>query len=461
MKKFTFKLTAAILLTGLLAACKPSPVMLSGEIKNYQGGAIECMINQGRAVVPDSMVINEDGSFFYTRDFPEGAEIWIASEDAKGFVRLYLKNGDKLHVALSASADSLRGRCEVEFSGDDKASRYLSLYDDTYGNPLFRSFNKATEYASFKEYRSEIDKAGEQLEAALKKTGDPVFISKEQVKIDKERKSLPFNYVWGKRDTGMAVDADKDFNEYAESFDRNDMELAKDNMVYMYITWYQACHPDSLQGKGVQFLSILKDRVTNQEVIDKVASDYMGVYMDGGADIYLAATLDTFKEITTRKEDVEKYMAMGKEMVKILPGAKAPDFALNDVNGKALRFSDIIGKGKVVYLDVWATWCGPCCAEIPFMEKLAEHYAGNPKIEIISISIDENMKAWKKKLETDKPQWRQFVVPDGFKSALCKDYRIDGIPRFMLIGKDGKILNVNAPRPSDDKIIRMLDENLK
>lgn len=461
MKHVIHYLAPAILMMGLLAGCKPSPATLTGEVKDYRGGAIECMINQGKAVVPDSMVINEDGSFSYTRDFPDGAEIWLVSEDAKGYVRLYLKNGDKLHVALSAGADSLRGRCDVAYNGDDKASKYLAFYDNEYGNPFLWSIEEAGKYDTFKAYRAKIDEVAGRLEKALKETGDAAFISKEQAVIDRQRISIPFRYIWAKRDAGMATDADPDFNEYAESIDRNDVKNANENLVYMYISWYQSCNPDSLKGAGEQFLSILKDKVTNQEVVDMVANDYMSVYMRDGADARLAATLDIYKGLSTHKEEVEKFVALGKELETILPGAMAPDFALNDVNGKPLNFSDIIGKGKMVYLDVWATWCGPCCAEIPFMEKLAEHYAGNPKIEIVSISLDENLKAWKKKLEADKPQWRQFVAPEGMKSELCMKYHIDGIPRFMLIDKTGKILSVNAPRPSDGKINRYLDEKLK
>ena len=229
----------------------------------------------------------------------------------------------------------------------------------------------------------------------------------------------------------------------------------------MYINWYQTCHPDTTTGSGVQYLTILKKRVSNQEVIDYMADSYMASYMEGGADAYLPATLEAYQQTTSNQENVEKYKEMSKELIQLLPGNAAPDFAIKDVKGNSLRFSDIIGKGKMTYMDVWATWCGPCCAEIPFMEKLAEHYGGNPKIEIISISIDEKQDKWKKKLEADKPEWRQFIVPDGFKSALCQEYKINGIPRFMLFDKDGKIINVNAPRPSDNSIIDYLDSQLK
>ena len=229
----------------------------------------------------------------------------------------------------------------------------------------------------------------------------------------------------------------------------------------MYINWYQTCHPDTTSGPGVQYLTILKKRVSNQEVIDYMADNYMARYMENGADAYLPTTLEIYQQTTSNQKKVEEYKEMSKEIARLLPGNAAPDFAVKDVNGKSLKFSDIIGKGKAVYMDIWATWCGPCCAEIPFMEKLAEHYAGNSKIEIISISIDEKQDKWKKKLEADKPEWRQFIVPDGFKSELCREYKINGIPRFMLFDKDGKIINVNAPRPSDDSIISYLDSQLK
>ena len=183
--------------------------------------------------------------------------------------------------------------------------------------------------------------------------------------------------------------------------------------------------------------------------------------MENGADAYLTATFEAYQQTTSNQEKIKEFKTKCDDIGKLLPGNTAPDFAVNDVKGNSLKFSDIIGKGKVVYMDVWATWCGPCCAEIPYMEKLTEHYAGNSKIEIISISIDEKQDKWKKKLEADKPEWKQFIVPDGFKSDLCKEYKISGIPRFMLFDKDGKILNINAPRPSDANIINYLDSQLK
>ena len=143
----------------------------------------------------------------------------------------------------------------------------------------------------------------------------------------------------------------------------------------------------------------------------------------------------------------------------MMPGAPAIDFEMTDVNGKKCHLSDF--KGKAVYIDVWATWCGPCCMEIPYMEKLVKHYAKNKKIEFLSISLDENQKKWKKKLAADKPEWKQFICPDNFQSTLCQEYDIDGIPRFLFFDKKGRIISLDAPRPSSSKIIEYINQHIK
>ena len=117
--------------------------------------------------------------------------------------------------------------------------------------------------------------------------------------------------------------------------------------------------------------------------------------------------------------------------------------------------------GKALFIDCWATWCGPCCGEIPYMEKLHEHFKNSKDVELISISLDSNKKKWLQKLKEDKPKWRQFICPDNFKSQLCQNYDIDAIPRFLFFDKEGRIISLDAKRPSEQDIIRYIDENLK
>ena len=90
------------------------------------------------------------------------------------------------------------------------------------------------------------------------------------------------------------------------------------------------------------------------------------------------------------------------------------------------------------------------------MEKVAEYFGNDPRIEIVSISVDANRKAWETKLEKDKPEWKQFLLKN-----FCDLYNINGIPRFMMFDKKGRIITVDAPRPADPEIIGFIESHLK
>lgn len=112
--------------------------------------------------------------------------------------------------------------------------------------------------------------------------------------------------------------------------------------------------------------------------------------------------------------------------------------------------------GKILYIDFWATWCGPCCGEIPYMEKLYNRLKDNAGIELISISLDENEAAWLDKLAEDRPGWPQYRLSADQNEKLSKALNINGIPRFVIIGPDGKFISTYAPRPSDPEIFDLL-----
>ncbi len=125
---------------------------------------------------------------------------------------------------------------------------------------------------------------------------------------------------------------------------------------------------------------------------------------------------------------------------------KAPDFSLADINGKRFDLSDF--KGKYVYMDIWATWCGPCKVQIPFMKELEKQFHNEP-IHFVSVSLD--------KLE-DKPIWEKMVRENqmsgvqlfaGREDNFGFDYKIEYIPTFIILDKEGNIMIDGAPAPMD------------
>ena len=116
-------------------------------------------------------------------------------------------------------------------------------------------------------------------------------------------------------------------------------------------------------------------------------------------------------------------------------------------------------KGKFVYIDVWATWCGPCIQQIPYLKSLEKEYHGK-NIEFISISTDEHRRSggsW----EAAEKKWKDFVKAKqlsgvqlwaGKDISFQQEYQINSIPRFILIDPQGKIVNSDAPRPSEPRL---------
>ena len=139
--------------------------------------------------------------------------------------------------------------------------------------------------------------------------------------------------------------------------------------------------------------------------------------------------------------------------------AKAIDIEFTDRSGKTVKLSDLYG--KVLYIDFWATWCGPCRKEIPYMEKIVQHYKNNKKVRFVSISLDEDRDAWLKMIEKDTPQWAQYVATPEQAQAISRAYGIRSIPRFMIINADGTICEANAIRPSNPDFITVFDKILR
>ena len=158
------------------------------------------------------------------------------------------------------------------------------------------------------------------------------------------------------------------------------------------------------------------------------------------------------------KDIVDMYSAQVEAMINNKSGVMAHDNEFCDAMGNVHRFSEF--KGKVLYVDIWATWCGPCKMEIPYLAKLVEHYKNNDDVKIISISVDTNKKAWENKIAADKPAWAQYIASKEQYAKISKDWGIMGIPRFILINKDGTICSGDADRPSNPNIIPTIDKLL-
>ncbi len=133
-----------------------------------------------------------------------------------------------------------------------------------------------------------------------------------------------------------------------------------------------------------------------------------------------------------------------EDLKKLAPGNPAPAFTLPDRDGKPVSLADF--KGKVVYMDIWATWCGPCVGEFPAMDKLIGKMEGKDVV-FLGVSVDPDGEKWKAFLEKREARGIHLHSPGNFESMIARQYQVRGIPHYVLIDREGNIASANAPRP--------------
>ncbi len=139
-----------------------------------------------------------------------------------------------------------------------------------------------------------------------------------------------------------------------------------------------------------------------------------------------------------------------------VPGQPFPEgIVLQDRDGNVVDFSAF--RGKYVYIDMWASWCVPCLREVPVLQQL-EKTLKNKNVAFVSISIDANQEAWKKKMDEKHMHGHQLWNPEG---TLGKALNVKGIPFFAIYDPDGKLYMHGAPRPSQGPGLVELLEGLK
>ncbi len=209
------------------------------------------------------------------------------------------------------------------------------------------------------------------------------------------------------------------------------------------------------QGKGLterfnEIATLVNDKQLQQTAQRKVLNrwlnnfDYQNHFDDG---------LKELRELTAKYGLDGKYVSDFEAKRSTIKGTPFPAAAkLVTPDGKEASFAQF--RGKVVYVDMWASWCVPCIREVPHLKQLEKDFEGK-NIAFVSISIDANEQAWKQKMKQLDLHGNQFINSDN---SLGKALNVNAIPRFLIYGADGNLIDNNAPRPSDTRIKAMLEK---
>jgi len=131
-----------------------------------------------------------------------------------------------------------------------------------------------------------------------------------------------------------------------------------------------------------------------------------------------------------------------KKLEKVAVGQQAPEFTMNDADGKPVMLSDIYKQHKYLLVDFWASWCAPCRQENPNVVSVWEKYH-NQGFDVMGVSLDSNKEAWLKAVKDDKLTWTQVSDLKGWKNSAAAEYAVNSIPSNILLDQNGKIVAHN------------------
>ena len=178
--------------------------------------------------------------------------------------------------------------------------------------------------------------------------------------------------------------------------------------------------------------------------------------MDGirrGSEAYVDARWQAFEQSNPFPEYTEALQAELNKLSMLQPGQPAPDFTLHDPDGQAVSLSQF--KGKVVLMDFWASWCGPCIADLEPLRKIKEQVAAQPVV-FLNVSLDSNDEAWKRAIAKHQIQG-VHVRSDG---AVTQVYNVSGVPRYYLVDPQGLIVEDRLRVFDVDEVVAKIEENL-
>jgi len=453
MKKLLLLLSAIAILAGCQQA--PDKIRVTGTFLNPDSSELIFYFNRDR----DTVDLNADGTFIFESESEKPSSINVMYGRKRASI--WISPGKSLEI----TADVKDWDNSIGFVGDlQTENEYIlekGIIQMGWGRNYMANYKK--EPADFKASRDSLQTVFINLFDEYKSNGmDQQFVDREEIVLMYTMFGDLNNYprshqYYAKLDSFEVSD---DWYDFTAAMNLNDPLLIEvDEAMYFLSSFVntQATKAANLgpDAWGTPELLIAKFKYIDEtfeipEMVEKFKFEIAGQHLDADPQIGAEEALDSYMEASVNEENKAEITKKRDAWAAIAPGQPAPAWSLPDIDGKITSLADF--KGKYVYIDFWATWCGPCLAEVPNYRQLVKDYAGR-NVAFISISVDRDKPKWEDMVKKEKFEWVQ--LHDSIK--MNDDYLVRYIPSFIFIDTEGKIIAPRAPRPSTDELREMLD----
>lgn len=432
-----------------------------GESKKPASDIIKLNISVESPVAESVVVVHHNDIHEIALDQDGKAVLELSGVDAayltlyhgREMLKLYAEGGD--NAVLSFKGGDMLGSYDLE-GGKSAATKYLNnvkllpLPDEDYA-------------LQFEEYKSRLaDKEKDALR--LLKAGDlseeGEFLTMEEARIRYSYGAALIMYPVGHMImTGdMSYAPDQAYYDHIATYVVEDESLVNLDEYLMFVAeamhMLDAANRDvtAIYPKTVAQIKYAADHLTNAVVKESLIHHITTTYVDnfGVKDI---DELNNLYYVYVKDPALQAiYQAKCERWDLSRPGRVSPNFRAVDIEGKEWTLLDF--RGKYVYIDMWATWCGPCKQEMPYLKQLEKQFE-DASIVFLGLSVDRDKSKWEEMVGSGNLTGVQLYL--GTQSSFQEAYRAESIPRFVLLDKDGVIISNDMSRPSDPETAETLN----
>ncbi len=427
----------------------------------------------------DTVLLDEKNTFIYETTEIKGATLAYIFLNNMQYRYILLAPGYEMNITANAYSDSTL-RQSIEFSGIGAA---VNLYKKNEKKYTFKPSNELWYIEPYETFLTEYKKFKSSNDSIIKMTFTPETLSEPWA--NEFKKHLEIYYYF--------LNAEYVFYRINElKYDESKAKVIIDELISpdfferlfneenKVVAWHQTF----LNSTYIDYLRMIDEKkepgITKKKdyTLNRIYNTYKEPFRDKTMynvmefSIYVAKDLSRLKRIDSSFRDVypllkEPYFSRLKNyyterenfLLTTQVGRKAPDFMGKDSKGNTYTPESF--QGKVLYVDFWASWCGPCRRETPFLKQLYDSLKGHQDFTLLSIAVSDQKPKWEKASLEENVEWESILDVDN--TSKTNFFTGNGIPKFVLINKEGNIVNFNAPRPSEsmEKLIKIIREELE